>query len=229
MFREKGWRFVPIGFCADVMSRRSLVQAGERTCYARRMNVALRIPRMTRDQFFAWAEAQDARYEFDGCQPVAMTGGSFRHSLICHNLWAALRAGLRDGPCRVAGPDAGVATLGDAVRYPDALVTCAPPAGEAVLVPGVIAIFEVLSPSSHQNDRIIKVREYAVVGSIRRYVIVEHRSAGLTSFVRADAAAPWTATTLMAGDVLDMAEIGLSVPVAALYEGVSLPADPEGD
>ena len=35
---------------------------------------------MTRDQFFNWAEAQEERYEFDGFQPVAMTGGSLNHS-----------------------------------------------------------------------------------------------------------------------------------------------------
>jgi hypothetical protein len=40
------------------------------------MNVAVRIPRMTREAFFDWAEAQDAPYEFDGFQPVAMNGGT---------------------------------------------------------------------------------------------------------------------------------------------------------
>ena len=39
------------------------------------MNVALSSkPRMTREEFFAWAQIQGARYEFDGFQPVAMTG-----------------------------------------------------------------------------------------------------------------------------------------------------------
>ena len=30
------------------------------------MNVALSKPRMTREEFFAWAQIQGARYEFDG-------------------------------------------------------------------------------------------------------------------------------------------------------------------
>jgi hypothetical protein len=30
------------------------------------MNVGLRKPRMTREEFFAWAQIQGARYEFDG-------------------------------------------------------------------------------------------------------------------------------------------------------------------
>ena len=88
------------------------------------MTIALREPQMTRAQFFAWAEAQDARYEFDGVQPVAMTGGSVNHSQITLNIHFALRTRLRGIGCRPLGPDAGVATIGDAVRYPDALVTC---------------------------------------------------------------------------------------------------------
>ena len=40
------------------------------------MSVTLRVPTMTRDQFFDWAEAQEARHEFDGFAPVAMTAGT---------------------------------------------------------------------------------------------------------------------------------------------------------
>jgi hypothetical protein len=42
------------------------------------MNIALRRP-MTQEEFLAWAEAQEERYEFDGFQPVAMTGGTNNH------------------------------------------------------------------------------------------------------------------------------------------------------
>lgn len=40
------------------------------------MNVALRKP-MALPEFLAWEERQELRYEFDGVQPVAMTGGTF--------------------------------------------------------------------------------------------------------------------------------------------------------
>src|SRR5271165_5104521 len=36
----------------------------------------------TQDEFFAWAGSQEGRYEFDGFQPVAMTGGTVNHALI---------------------------------------------------------------------------------------------------------------------------------------------------
>ena len=123
--------------------------------------------------------ARDEPFEFDGFAPVAMTGGSVNHSQIGQNIVSALRTRLRGSGCRPLGPDAGVATVGDRVRYPDALVTCAKFPGTVRLVPGVVVVFEVLSPGSGRIDRIEKVPEYRAVSSIRRYVIAERDSAAL--------------------------------------------------
>ncbi len=177
---------------------------------------------MTREEFFDWAERQDQRHEFDGSQPVAMVGGTANHSQICQNIWFALRSRLKGTGCEPLGPDVGIATIGDAVRYPNALVTCAKFPGTARLVPGAVVVFEVLSPTSGRVDRIDKLREYRAVASIRRYVILECSSAALTVFERADEQADWTARALVAGDILRMPEIGIGVPVAAFYEDVDL-------
>src|SRR4051794_41162701 len=132
------------------------------------MNIALRKPRMSRDEFLAWAEAQDARYEFDGLLPVAVVGGTVNHNRITLNIHFALRTRLRGSGCAPLGPDAGLATIGNAVRYPDVLVTCSKLSGDSRLVPGVLVVFEVLSPSSGRTDRIEKLLEYRAVPSIRR-------------------------------------------------------------
>ena len=187
------------------------------------MNIALRKPRMTREQFFAWAQARDERYEFDGFEPVAMTGGTVNHNRIAHNLAFALRTRLRGSGCEPLGLDAGVATTGDTVRYPDALVTCTKTPGAAHLVEGVVVVFEVLSPTSGRTDRIVKVREYRAVPSIRRYVILEHTSIGLTVLERASGDEAWRATALTAEDTLRMPEIGIEIPVADFYHDVDLP------
>jgi Uma2 family endonuclease len=192
------------------------------------MNIALRKQRMTREQFFEWAQQQDARYEFDGAEPVAMTGGTFNHSLIAQNISFALRRRLNGTNCQPLGPDAGVATVGDTVRYPDGLVTCTKVRGDSYLIPGVTVVFEVISPTSGRTDRIIKVREYAAVPSILRYVIVESASAGLTVLERLAGDQKWIATTSTADDVLVLAEIGVEIPVAEFYEGVDLPTAETG-
>jgi Uma2 family endonuclease len=190
------------------------------------MNVALRQPLMSRAQFFDWAQSQEGRYEFDGFQPVAMTGGTANHSRICQNVWSALRTRLSGIGCEALGPDAGLATVGDVVRYPDALVTCTKFAGSSLVIPGVVVVFEVLSPTSGRADRIDKLLEYRAVPSIRRYVILEHLDIGLTVFSRAEGTADWTATALTATETLDMLELGIAVPVQEFYKGVDLPGTP---
>jgi hypothetical protein len=54
----------------------------------------------TQAEFFAWAEAQEARFEFDGVQPVAMVGGTNNHGALHVNIRTALRNRLRGGAFR---------------------------------------------------------------------------------------------------------------------------------
>ena len=186
------------------------------------MTAALRKRGMTRDQFLDWAEQQDRRWEFNGFEPVGMVGGSLNHSRMIGNLNMALASRLRDSACE-ALIEAGIATIGDAVRYPDALVTCTRAPGQDRLAPGVIVVFEVVSPGSSRIDHIDKPREYWAVPSIRRYVILEQTSAALTVFSRLDGQTEWTAMALTAEGTLAMPEIGIEIPIAEFYEGVDLP------
>ena len=192
------------------------------------MNVPLRKP-WTQEEFFAWAENQDTRYEFDGFQPVAMTGGFNNASAIGINLTTTLRTRLRGSGCRPLGPDAGVETTNHAVRYPDALVTCTKFDGTSKTVPGVLVVFEVVGATADSNrrDRITKVREYAAVPSIRRYVILESSGIGLTVMERSAPDQVWQTIVLTSDDVLRMPEIGIEVPVSEFYEDITFPDQDE--
>jgi Uma2 family endonuclease len=193
------------------------------------MSIARREPCMTREEFLDWAEAQDQRYEFDGFRPVAMTGGTRNHSQIIQNINFALRSRLRGTGGGPLGPDAGVATIGDAVRYPDALVTCTKGPGVDRVIPGVVIVFEALSPTSGRTDRIEKLREYLAVPSILRYVILEHTSVGLTVHARSKGEDPWTATALTGGDILRTPEIGIEMPISEFYEDTDILDTPDDD
>jgi hypothetical protein len=61
------------------------------------MSAALRKP-MSLAEFVAWEEGQEVRWEFDGFEPVAMTGGTSAHGIIGDNIRFALRDRLADGP-----------------------------------------------------------------------------------------------------------------------------------
>ncbi len=93
-------------------------------------------------------------------------------------------------------------------------------------MPDPVIVFEVVSPSSTREDRIIKPREYAAVASIRRYVIVEQTVAGVTVLSR-DGNEPWHFQTLKAGDVLGLPEIDAEIPVDSLYARVTFDGTPQ--
>ncbi len=186
------------------------------------MNVALRRP-MTLEQFLAWEEQQELRYEFDGFQPVAMTGGTAAHAGIQRNLIIALGLGLRGRSCQPYGSELKIEVDGR-IRYPDAFVVCTPVANHAKVVKDPVIVFEILSESTATEDFVVKNAEYRATPSIKRYVILEQTRIAAVVFSRRGE--EW-ATDLVAGReaVLRLPEIDLEIPLTELYAGLDLPAD----
>lgn len=180
------------------------------------MNLALRKP-MTLPEFLAWEQTQELRHEFDGFQPIAMSGGTAAHAGIQRNLAVSLGGRLRGRPCRFYGSDLKIEVVGR-IRYPDGFVVCSdvPPASTVVQDP--VVIFEILSPSTSGTDRIVKTREYQAATSVRRYVILEQDRIAATVFARA--ADDWVGHVLADDAILAMPEIDVEVPLAELYEGL---------
>src|SRR5579863_6616170 len=108
------------------------------------MSAVLQRP-MTLTEFLDWEEKQDLRFEFDGFQPVAMTGGTVGHEAIGGTLRALLHERLRGKPCRPWGPTIKVEVQGH-IRYSDALVSCTDVPRGNTIVPEPVVVFEVLSP-----------------------------------------------------------------------------------
>ena len=111
------------------------------------------------------------------------------------------------------------------IRYPDAVVSCMPVPRHATVIRDPVVVFEVLSPGTSRTDRIEKLREYQATPSIRRYVILEQDSIAATVFSRLGS--DWIARALTEGDVLQMPEIGIEIPLADIYADVQ--AAPEGE
>jgi len=190
------------------------------------MNLALRKP-MTLAEFLEWEERQPMRYEFDGVGPVAMAGGSVRHAQIQRNLAFTFTARLRGKPCQFLGSDLKIQTEDDHARYPDGIVICSPLTGSETIVDAPVVIFEVLSPSTTHTDRFVKAREYQRIPSVQRYVMLEQDSVNAVVYARSGET--WTHEILIADSILSLPEIGVSLPLAELYEGVVFEADQDGD
>jgi Uma2 family endonuclease len=191
------------------------------------MNVAIRRPAMSVEEFLAWEERQELRHEFDGFVPVAMTGGTLGHAALQRNIVVALGNRLRGKPCLPFGSDAKL-RMAHTVRYPDAMVVCAPVDRKATWVTAPTEVFEVLSESTSHVDLVEKMQEYTAVPSMMRYVLLEQDHVGAVVYARQGSA--WVAEALTGDAVLEMPEIGIAVPLPELYEGLDLPPEqPRGD
>jgi Uma2 family endonuclease len=185
------------------------------------MTLAPTEPR-TAEQFLDWVMRQEGRYEFDGLGPVAMTGGNRNHSRITLNIHRGLGSRLRGTPCDHFGPDLAVQTVGDKIRFPDALITCTKFLGTERIAPHPVAVFEVVSPTSGRDDHFVKLREYQAVPSILAYVIVESASVDLLVYHRQTGGQPFVVVPLTGDGTLDLPDLGVQIPVAEFYDGVEL-------
>ena len=186
------------------------------------MSVALH-KHMSAAEFLAWEDQQELRYEFAGIRPVAMTGGTIGHDDITFSLRRALDRALRGTPCRVCGPNVMIRTSDTRVRYPDALITCAPVDRTSKLANDPVVVFEVVSPSSSGTDRIVKLREYTSMPSIQRYLLLEQDAVAATEIERVGET--WIEPVLSSGNTLEVPEAGIEVPLDACYEGVDMGAN----
>ena len=173
--------------------------------------------------FLAWEERQELRHEFDGVHATAMAGGTIAHGAIQFGIAGALRAHLRGKPCRPYGSEVKIQT-GNGIRYPDAFVVCTPLVPRATVVGDPVVIFEILSEGTEKEDLVVKAAEYQSMASVQRYIVLQqtHRVAMVYSR-RGDG---WDFGFVSGeGAMLDMPEIGIRVPLAEIYEDITLESD----
>ena len=135
-------------------------------------------PRMTADEFIAWATKQPkgGRYELEDGEVVTdMAPERAFHAQtkfeITHRLRLAIDAsGL---PCMVMPDGMGVRVDATTVYEPDALVRCgAKIARGDAAVPDPVVVVEVVSPSTANRDQGVKFADYLRVASLHHYLLV---------------------------------------------------------
>ena len=172
--------------------------------------------------------AAEFRSEFLDGEIIAMSGGSERHSGVKVNLVIEVGTVLRGSSCRAFDSDLRVRVSPRMYAYPDLTVACgktmwADERRDILLNP--TAIFEVLSPSTEYYDRGVKFQHYREIESIQDYILVAQDQIRIEQYTRGDANT-WTLHDYqLPGDVLRIESIGVSLPLAAIYERIEFPAE----
>jgi Uma2 family endonuclease len=186
------------------------------------MNLLLREP-WTVGRFLDWEDGQEGKHEFDGTQIIDMTGGSRAHQRIVGNLLRWLEDNL--DPDRFDAIQEMRIDVGGKVRYPDLAIVKAPVNETDKTLRDAVVVFEVLSDETADRDLGPKLAEYLNLPSIRRYVTVDQERIGVTSRERTPSG--WTYSDLSSGR-LDLPEVGVALPLEAIYRRVRLSRGTDG-
>jgi Uma2 family endonuclease len=175
---------------------------------------------MTVDEFLAWTEAREGRYElFDGVA-YAMSPERAGHAEVKLAVAKALGAAIARAKvaCWVL-PDGMTVRVDRYTAYePDALVYCGPKLpSSAVEVPEPVIVVEVLSPSTRHVDASAKLAGYFQLPSVRHYLIVDpeqrlviHHARGVEEDID---------TRIVRGGAIQLEPPGIKLALAKLFAG----------
>ena len=180
-------------------------------------------PRMTADEFIAWAMEQPdgKRYELAGGEVVAMAPDRAGHWRVKARVVRALtdaieRAGLE---CGVFSDRMAVEVSADTVYEPGAMVRCgAPVPDDTVRVVDPAVVVEVLSPSTGAHDAGAELEGCSGITSVRHYPLVNTKRRTVVHHARAEGGE--TTTRIARGGAVRLDPPGVALDVAGLFLGL---------
>lgn len=185
--------------------------------------MGLPLSKMTLAEFLAWEGEQPERHEFFRGETFAMVGGTWRHNRVVLNLASRIGEHLDGTPCQVFAESVKV-RLSEAVLYPDVMVTCGKAeAGDELAVTDPKLVIEVLSPGTKGYDKRDKFILYRTLASLREYVLIDPAQRQVEVFTLAEAGT-WLLTDQTRAEVLTLASIDFTLPMAAVFKGVEAAA-----
>ncbi len=168
--------------------------------------------------------------EYYAGEIFAMAGGTPEHSLIAANLTGELRNVLKGGACNVFTSDLRVKVEATGLyTYPDVSVVCGErqyddDRRDTLTNPTVLV--EVLSPTTASYDRLSKSRHYRAIESLQELLLVAQDMPSIERCFRATDGSWSIADVYGLDQQLELTSLGVSIPMAEVYRGVTFPPTP---
>jgi Uma2 family endonuclease len=173
--------------------------------------------------------SHETRYEYIDGYVRMLAGGTLDHATISLNIAILLRNALRGRSCRVYTSDARVRIAPTRFVYPDVTVTCdSRDRGRVDIIEYPRLVIKVLSPTTEDYDRGRKFTYYRECPTITEYVLV-NTAYQAVEVCRRERNGLWSFHTYNPGEDIDLISIGFSIPVNAVYEGVTFSTEDDGD
>jgi Uma2 family endonuclease len=184
--------------------------------------------RMTVGEFLAWCPDDDKRWMLLDGQPSSRAPTSDAHAVLLVALGAEMRAALRGRhDCTVrSGSGLALQDREDTLFIPDLMVGCRPVEPERRYIAEPTVVVEILSPSTAEKDRYIKLPAYRRIASLEELLLI-HPGRLYAEVHRRLEDNRWLVDLVRRPEArLRLESIGLDVALADIYAGVPLE---EGD
>ncbi len=161
----------------------------------------------------------EVKREYLDGQVYAMAGAGYNHNCITASIARLFGNHLVGTPCATFIAAIKV-KAGDAFFYPDVLVDCAKMGGDDYFSSSPVIIVEVLSKTTRKADTTSKLLRYLNLPSLQEYVLIEQDIVSIQVLRRRK---HWQSEFFYLGDEVTLESIGLTLPVAAVYDRVDNP------
>lgn len=183
-------------------------------------------PEVTVEQYLEMERKSEVRHEYVDGKVIAMAGESPTHNRIAGNIYRQLGNRFEDQPCEVFIEGIRARVSPTKYRYPDVMALCGEAQFDAANPPALLnpaVIFEVLSPSTENEDRDDKWTEYQQLPSVTDYVMVAQDMVEVMHYIR-HSEMHWTITIYRElQDALTLASLNTSLSLADIYRKIVLP------
>ena len=186
------------------------------------------------EEYLELERNSEEKFEFWDGNVWSMSGARFVHNQISSNVNRELGNRLDDRPCTVLQSDMRVKVPAyPPYRYPDATALCGEPVIETIggieMLVNPQLIVEILSDSTEAFDRGDKFTYYKSIPSFTEYLLIAQRRPHVTQFVKHGDGFWANYEFNDVAEIVELKSVGCSLPLAAIYRGVSLPeADTRG-
>lgn len=177
----------------------------------------------TYEEYLRSLEQSDIKLEYCDGVIYAMAGGSVAHASLGAAAIALLKRVLPPG-CQVFTSDLKIRVeSSDLSTFPDVSVVCGTVQTSSIDSQAVInptLLVEVTSPSTEDYDRGDKLSHYKQLPSLKSVLFISHRSELVSVVSRSPSG--WEPRDFRAGEVVEIAQMGVTFPVSEIYEGIAL-------
>ena len=187
--------------------------------------------RMTLEEFYAWDSGDELRYELIDGVVVAMTSPRNAHGKITAKLAWRLGEALVARPSCTVEVEVGIVSPSrrNTFYQADLAASCSPQDDQGHEMVEPLLIVEVLSPSTENKDRKIKLVDYRLIPSVREVLLIDCMRPYCELHRRTDGDQWLTQLVVDLEATVTLDTIGAELTLADIYANVSFETVPSSE